>query len=123
LEILVGFDGVASEKFGEASHRLMPPEVHLPETVLSLNVALCHEEVVLGSGVNMGNAEAVTVDIYLPIEARKGDLPVGLGERLTLQDGDGNGSGDEEEEYQGEEGKEDDFEEFHGDQEVDMGNS
>ncbi len=51
----VGVDLAVSEHLGEAPRPDVPPEIHLPETVLGMDVTLGEKEVVGGGGVDVGN--------------------------------------------------------------------
>ena len=68
----------------------MPPEVHLPETVLGMDVALGKEQVVMGGCVDLGNPIGVPVDLDLSIQARQLDISINHGEgffRFIFDDG------------------------------------
>ena len=40
-----------------------PLKLHLPQAVLGMDIALCHEEVVVGVGVDVRNAPTVAQDL------------------------------------------------------------
>ncbi len=58
----------------------MPADVHLPEAVLRLDVALGAEEVLVAVGVKVGNAVAVAADLDRGAEAVEFEASLGLGE-------------------------------------------
>jgi len=63
-----------------------PPELHLPEAVLGMDVPLGEEEVVGIGGVDMGNPPTVTDDGGLCLQAVHLDRPVGPGPGATHSD-------------------------------------
>ena len=79
----VGFHLFAAEHLGEPSGTGVPPEVHLPETVLGMHKSLCHEQVVLGGGIDVRDAHVVTIDIHGTLQPRKLDVSFRLRERMA----------------------------------------
>jgi hypothetical protein len=59
------------------------PEVHLPETVLSMGLPLSEEEVGLGGGVDVENPEFIADDLDPAVETGHRYLAIGLWERLA----------------------------------------
>ena len=58
----------------------MPPEIHLPETFLSMHIALCKEQVMGCTGINMRDTHLVTIDVDRAIQSGQFELPVDLRE-------------------------------------------
>ena len=54
----------------------MTPKIHLPETVLGMDVTLGEEQVVGGLGIDIGDAVAIPVDIHGAIQTAQLDFAV-----------------------------------------------
>jgi hypothetical protein len=77
---LIGLHLPLAEHLGEASRTDVPPEVHLPETILRVDVSLREEQVVPGGGVDVRDAHLVAVDVHGAVQPRDLHLPVRLRE-------------------------------------------
>ncbi len=72
-----------AEHLREPARADVPPEVHLPEAVLGVDVALGEEQVVQAGGVDVRDAHAVTVDIHRTVQPGELDLPSWSGRRIA----------------------------------------
>ena len=79
----IGVNLTITEHLGEPSGPDVTPEVHLPEPVLGMDVALGEEEVVLVAGIDMGNAVGVPHDLDLTGKTGGRDFAFDLGERAS----------------------------------------
>jgi hypothetical protein len=52
------------------------PEIHLPETILSVNVALGKDQVMFAGSINMRHTEGVPADINGTLQSGKLDIAI-----------------------------------------------
>ena len=95
----VGVNGAAAQHFGETARASVALEIHLPEAILSVDKALRKKEIVLGAGIDVGNAHFVANDVYWGIQAGQNEFSFDL--RIGLKRGFGNveESGDDKQSY------------------------
>ena len=98
-EMLVYGDGRGAEDFRELATGNAAEEIHLPEAVLSHDVALRFRHIGEGSGADMGDAPGVAFDYDLGLQAGKGSGAVQLRER-TKEEPPGEAAGYENEQSQ-----------------------
>ena len=80
-EMLVDADGRGAEDFRELATGYAAEEIHLPEAVLSHDVALGLRHIGEGSGADVGDAPGVTLDDDLSLQTRKRSGAIQPGER------------------------------------------
>ncbi len=73
----------------------MTEEVHLPEAVLRVDVALGEEEVVFGGGVDVGDSVVAAVDVDFAVEASEVKEALGTGEGPCDQPASGQAEGEQ----------------------------
>ena len=71
----VGADLALAEQLGEPPARHVPAEVHLPEPVLGVHIALRHEQVAGAAGQDLRDAGLVAVHGHVGVEPRQRGLP------------------------------------------------
>ncbi len=76
----VRFDLRVAEHLGEAARADVAPEVHLPEALLGVDVALGQEQVVLVVGVDVSHTHVVPYDLRGCLQTGDRDLTVDVGE-------------------------------------------
>ncbi len=76
----IGVDLAVAEHLGEPARGDVPPDVHLPEPVLGLDVALGAEEVLGAVAVELGDAVGVPLHVDRRAQARHLDAAVDLRE-------------------------------------------
>jgi hypothetical protein len=76
------------------------PEVHLPESILGMNVTLGEKQIMCAAGVDVRNAKFVTEDIYRIIQTRKLDIAVSWRERALDIDGNERNQNEDKDTYE-----------------------
>ena len=81
----VELEGAGAQDFGEAASGQATVKVHLPEPVLSVDVALGEVKVGNVVGVDVGDAPGVAVDGDRPVQPMQADGAIGLRQRPAEQ--------------------------------------
>ena len=81
-EEAVGFHLAAPEHLGQRAGADVAPGIHLPETILGVNIALRKKQVMGGGGINVRDSHRVAIDIYGTVQALELDLAFRLRERF-----------------------------------------
>jgi hypothetical protein len=55
----------------------VPPPIHLEETVTGVQITLHHEQVMRGTGINLGDSEGIELDGDFTIQSGKVDYRIG----------------------------------------------
>ena len=99
----IGVHLTVAEHLGEPSGADVTPEVHLPEPILGMDVALGEEEVVLVARIDMGNAVVISNDLDITGQTGSGYFAIDLGEGASDQeeaeDGDDGGQHEQADQY------------------------
>ena len=78
-------DSFRADDLGQAPAVVAPPQLHLPQTVLGLHVALREEQVVGVFGVDVGDAPAIADDVDRVAKPGNHELAVDLAQRRLRQ--------------------------------------
>jgi hypothetical protein len=78
-------DRLRADDLGQAPAVVAPPQLHLPQTILGLHIALREEQVVCALGVDVGHAPAIADDVDRVAKPRNHELPVDLAQRRLRQ--------------------------------------
>ena len=84
-EEAIVLDSLRADDLGQAPAVVAPPQLHLPQTVLRLHVALREEQVVGVLGVDVGDAPAIADDVDRVAKPRNHELAVDLAQRRFRQ--------------------------------------
>ena len=78
-------DRLRADDLGQAPAVVAPPQLHLPQTILGLHVALREEQVVGVPGVDVGYAPAIADDLDRVAKPGNHELAVDLAQRRLRQ--------------------------------------
>ena len=60
----------------------VPLKIHLPEAVLGMDVAFSEKEIVFRTGVNVGNAGLIAINVHRAVQLSESYFSIGLRKRI-----------------------------------------